>query len=74
MILDISYKFDCLDKREFTSSEYKGYMGIPDKGLTTSMDLGTKRSNKKKKLRFPLLTLLNRFPERFSKVLRVHLI
>ena len=45
-ILDISYNIDCMDKREVTSSKPKDYMGIPGKGLTNSLAISTKISNK----------------------------
>ena len=41
IILDISYKLDCMDKREFTSSQPNYYMGIPGKGKITPLDLRT---------------------------------
>ena len=40
--LDISSKFDSLDKMKITSSESKGKLEISGKGLVTSLDLKTK--------------------------------
>ena len=41
-----------MDKRECTYSKSKYYMEIPGKGMNTSLDLSTNRSNKKQKKRF----------------------
>ena len=43
IILDISSKLDCPYKRGVSSSESKNSMGIPGKGLNTSMALVNKR-------------------------------
>ena len=59
IILGISYKLDFVENREVISSESKVYMVIPGKGLTTSLDLSTKRSNKKKKARFAMNDIFN---------------
>ena len=74
IILDISSKIDFKDKREATYSESKDYMVRPGKGLTNSLDLRIKRSNKKQNKSFPLLTLLIRISGSFSKSLIIHLI
>ena len=66
-ILGISYKLDFLDKSEFTSSESKDYMGRPVKGLTTSLSLSTKGSNKKQKARF---SITDSTDQDFSKLLK----
>ena len=66
-ILDISSKLYFLDKREFTSSESKNYMVIPGKGITTSLGLSTKRSNKKKKSGFVITYITNQY---LSKLLK----
>ena len=58
-ILDISYTLDCIYKWQVTSSESKDYMGRPGKGLTASLDLRTKRSNKKQKTRFSNIDINN---------------
>ena len=42
-------------------------MVIPGKGLTTSMDLSTKNSNKKKKVRFDITDITNQY---FRKLLK----
>ena len=55
-----------MDKREVTSSESKKYMGRPGKGLTTSMDIRTKRSNKKQKERNGITDITK---QDFSKLL-----
>ena len=50
--LDISSKFDSLNKMKTTSSESKGKLEISGKGLVTTMDFKTKvRSEKYKKAR-----------------------
>ena len=43
IILDISYKIDCLYKMLVNSLKPKDYMGRPVKELTNSLDLSTKR-------------------------------
>ena len=46
IILDISSKLDCMDKREFNSSESKDYMGRPGKGpdyISGSQDQNVKQ-------------------------------
>ena len=67
IILDICYKLDCLYKMEVTSSESKDYMGRPGKGLTTSLDLRTKRSNQKQKERFAITNITNQDFRKFLK-------
>ena len=59
IILDISSKIDCLDKRKVTSSESKYYMVIPGKELTASIALRTKNSNKKQKSSFNITDIIN---------------
>ena len=55
-------------KREVTSSESKYYIGIPGKGMTYSLDLRTKRSNKKQKARFSITDITKQgFREIFKK-------
>ena len=56
-----------MDKREVTSSESNNYMGIPCKGLTTSLTLSTKRSNKKQKERFYITDITS---QDFRKLLK----
>ena len=60
IILDISSKLDCLDKRSVFSSEPKNYMGRPGKGLTTSLALRTKSSNIIKKASFSITDITNK--------------
>ena len=51
--LNISKKFDSLNKTETTYSESKGTLGRSGKGLVTALDLKTKaRSKKDKKARY----------------------
>ena len=51
--LDISLKFESLDKIKITSSESKGTLEISGKGLITSMGFNTKeRPHKYKKARY----------------------
>ena len=59
IILDISSKIDCLDKRKVASSESKDYMVIPGKELTASIALRTKNSNKKQKSSFNITDIIN---------------
>ena len=54
-ILNISEKFDSLNKMETTSSESKGKFGRSGKGLVTALVLKTKeRSKKYKKARYAI--------------------
>ena len=54
-ILNISKKFDSLNKMETTYSESKEELERPGKGLVTAMDLNTKaRSKKYKKARYAI--------------------
>ena len=54
-ILNISDKFDDLDKMETTSSESKVKMEVSGKGLVTALDLNTKaRLKKYKKARYAI--------------------
>ena len=41
-----------MENREVTSSESEDYMGKKYKGITTSLDIRTKRSNRKQDERF----------------------
>ena len=66
IILYISYKLYCMDKRKFTSSESIDYMGRMIKGVTTSLDLMNKGSNKKTKVRFSITDITK---QDFSKSL-----
>ena len=63
----ISAKLDCLDKREVTSSESRGYMGIPGKGLTTSLDISTKMPYKKQQAGFSITAINNQDIREFLK-------
>ena len=54
-----------MDKREITSSESKDYMVRPGKCLTNSLDISTKRSNKRQKARFAITDITN---QDFSKL------
>ena len=65
IILDISSKLDCLDQREFTSSESKDYIVIPGKGVTNSLSHRTKRSNNKQKARFAITDITNQDFQKF---------
>ena len=67
IILEISFKLDCLEKREVTSSGSKEYMGRTGKGLTTSLALRPKRLNKKQKARFAITNITN---QDFRKLLK----
>ena len=58
--LNISEKFDSLNKMETTSSESKGKLGRSGKGLVTDLSLKTKsRSKKYKKARYAMKDLSN---------------
>ena len=61
VILEISSKTDYLDNSEVTSSESKGYMGIPGKGLTNSLALRTKSPKKKQKARFAITGITEQY-------------
>ena len=53
--LNVSIKFDSLNKMETTSSESKGKLGRSGKGLVTALALKTKvRSQKYKKARYAM--------------------
>ena len=56
-VLDISYMLDGTEKRNFTSSQSRYYMGIPGKGLTTSLYIRTKIPNKKNKAWFAIIDI-----------------
>ena len=67
IILNISYNLDCMYKREFKSSESKGYMVRPGKGLTNSLAHRNKRSNNKQKVRFAITDINNQEFKKFLK-------
>ena len=67
IILEISSKLDCLDKREAISSCPKDYIGRPGKGLTTSLALRNKIPNKEQKARFDITEITD---QDFSKLLK----
>ena len=53
--LNVSAKFDSLNNMETTSSESKGKLEIPGKGLVTALDFKNKvRSQKYKKARYAI--------------------
>ena len=58
--MDISSKLSFLENREFTSSESEDYMGRTYKGITTSLDIRTKRSNRKQNERFSVTGITNK--------------
>ena len=74
ILLDISSKIDYMDKREVTSSESKGYILRPGKGLTTSLSLNNKGLNKKKGKGLPLLKLLISISGSCSRSSRIQMI
>ena len=56
--LDISLKFDSLDKMKTTSSESKGKLEILGKGLITALGFNTKvRLQKYKKARYAIVNV-----------------
>ena len=59
IIFNISSKLYFVENRGVASSESRYYMGRPGKGLTTSMDLSTKTSNKKQKSKFYMNDMTN---------------
>ena len=68
VILDISLKFDSLDKMRITCSESKFRLGISGKGLITSMGLKSKtRPKKYKKARY---AIKNVSKKDLSKIIR----
>ena len=56
-----------IEKREVKSSESKDYMGIPGKGMNTSLELRTKSPNKKQKARFSMTEITNQDFIKFLK-------
>ena len=73
--MNISAKFDSLNKMETTSSESKGKLGRPGKGLVTALDLKTKvRSKKYKKARYAIRNIsmkdLSNIIKEFEKLSR----
>ena len=67
IVLGISSKLDCLDKREVTSSEPKNYMGRKGKGMTNSLNISTKIPNKKQKSRLSINDITNQDFRNFLK-------
>ena len=67
IILNISSKLHCVDKRGLNSSYSKDYMGRLCKCLTNSIDLRIKWSNNKNKSRFAIADITNQY---FRKLLR----
>ena len=62
IILDIYHKIDCLEKREFTSSEPKYYMGQPFNGVDTYQTLRTiSRTNKKYKASTAIIKVYSQY-------------
>ena len=69
--LDISAKFDSLNKMETTSSESKGKTKRSEKGLANALAFQTKvRSQKYKKARYAIGNVSKRTFRRLSKILR----
>ena len=69
--LDISSKFDSLNKMETTSSESKEKLERSGKGLVTALDFKTKvRSPEYKKARYAIGNVSERTFRRLSKSLR----
>ena len=59
--LNVSAKFDSLNKMESTSSESKVKSGISGKGLVTALALNTKvRSQKYKKSRYVIVNVIKK--------------
>ena len=74
--LNISSKFDSLNKIKFKSSESKGKLGISGKGLVTTLALNTKaRSTEYKKTRYAIVNVsmkdLSNIIKEFEKIVRV---
>ena len=67
IILDISYKIYCLNKREVNYSESKDYTETPCKELTTSLALINRNLNNKQRSRFAISEITN---QDFRKLLR----
>ena len=66
--LDISSKFDSLDKMKITSSESKGKLERSGKGLSASMGFKTKeRSQKYKKSRYAIGNVVEKY---LSKIIK----
>ena len=74
IILDISSKVDGKDKRGVISSISRDRMEIPGKGMTTSLSLGTKKTNKKQKARFSSNDITNQDFRNFLTKFKIHLI
>ena len=55
--LNVSAKFDSLNKMETTSLESKGKLGRSGKGLVTTLNLKTKVRSKNKKARYTLINV-----------------
>ena len=67
IVLDISLELGCLENRKFKSSVPRDYLGKSIKRMTTSMNLRTKRSNKKQKARFSITDITNQAFRNFLK-------
>ena len=74
IILDIFSKVDGKDKRGVISSISRYRMEIPGKGMTTSLSLGTKNTNKKQKARFSSNDITNQDFRNFLTKFKIHLI
>ena len=60
--LDISLKFDSLEKMKITSSESKDNLGISGKGFITSLGIKAKvRSHKYKKARYAIGNVIKKY-------------
>ena len=74
--MNVSAKFDSLNKMKTTSSESKGKLGRPGKGLVTDLAFNTKvRSQKYKKARYSIENFsekdLSKIIKEFEKIGRV---
>ena len=74
--LNVSAKFDSMNKMETTSSESKGKLGRSGKGLVTALDLKTKvRSKRYKKSSYAIGNVsmkdLSNIINEFEKIVRV---
>ena len=66
--LDISSKFDSMDKMKITSSESKVKLERSGKGLITSLGFKTKaRSQKYKKARYAIINVSKKDPSKITK-------
>ena len=62
--LGISYKLECLNKREFTSPQSRYYMVRPCKGMTASLSFSTKSQKNSK---FVIADITNQYLMYFQK-------